>query len=131
MKNRQFLLLCAATVALVAPAVHAAPAAARIGNPKAGEAAFLKCASCHQVGKYAQPAYGPQLNAIVGRKAGTSAGYKYSEAMKRSGLVWTEANLAAFLRAPHDVVPGTSMRFWGISDEQQVADLLAYMRGLR
>ncbi|OFA00618.1 c-type cytochrome [Duganella phyllosphaerae] len=118
---------------LLLSALASAPAqaAGKIGNARAGEAAFLKCASCHQVGKYAQPAYGPQLNAIVGRKAGTSAGYKYSEAMKRSGLVWTEANLAAFLRAPHDVVPGTSMRFWGIGDEQQVADLLAYMRGLR
>lgn len=131
MKNLPFLLLCAALAAPVAQAAPAAPAAARIGNAKAGEAAFLKCASCHQVGKYAQPAYGPQLNAIVGRKAGTSAGYRYSEAMKRSGLIWTEANLAAFLRAPHDVVPGTSMRFWGIGDEQQVADLLVYMRGLR
>ena len=129
MKNLVFSL-CAALAVAVAPA-HAAPAAAKIGNPKAGEAAFLKCASCHQVGKYAQPAYGPQLNAIVGRKAGTSAGFKYSAAMQRSNLVWTEANLAAFLSAPHDVVPGTSMRFWGIGDEQQVADLLAYMRGLR
>jgi cytochrome c len=108
-----------------------AQAAGIIGNPKAGEIAFITCASCHQVGKYAQPGFGPQLNAIVGRKAGTSAGFKYSEAMKRSNLVWTEQNLTAFLRAPHDVVPGTSMRFWGIGDAQQIADLLAYMRGLR
>ena len=128
---KKILLLLSALASAHAHAAPAAQAVGKIGNARAGEAAFLKCASCHQVGKYAQPAYGPQLNAIVGRKAGTSAGYKYSEAMKRSGLVWTEANLAAFLRAPHDVVPGTSMRFWGIGDEQQVADLLAYMRGLR
>ncbi|KQQ47741.1 cytochrome C [Duganella sp. Leaf126] len=118
----------------MAPASSAAPAAAaaaRIGNPKAGEIAFRTCASCHQVGKYAQPGYGPQLNAIVGRKAGTSAGFRYSEAMKRSGLVWTDANLAAFLHAPHDVVPGTSMRFRGIGDDQEVADLLAYLRSVR
>ena len=130
MKNLVFSL-CAVLSVAMAPAVQALPAAGKIGNPTAGEAAFRKCASCHQVGKYAQPGYGPQLNAIVGRKAGTSVGFKYSEAMKRSGLVWTEATLAAFLHAPHDVVPGTSMRFWGIGDEQQVADLLAYMRGLR
>lgn len=128
---KKILLLLSALASAHAHAAPTAQAAGKVGNARAGEAAFLKCASCHQVGKYAQPAYGPQLNAIVGRKAGTSAGYKYSEAMKRSGLVWTEANLAAFLRAPHDVVPGTSMRFWGIGDEQQVADLLAYMRGLR
>jgi cytochrome c len=119
-------------VAAVTFNVHAAgPGAAVVGNPKAGEIAFRTCASCHQVGKYAQPGYGPQLNAIIGRKAGTSAGFKYSDAMKRSNLVWTEPNLAAFLRAPHDVVPGTSMRFWGIGDAQQIADLLAYLRTAR
>ena len=128
---KKIVLLLSVLASAPANAAPAAQAGGKVGNARAGEAAFLKCASCHQVGKYAQPAYGPQLNAIVGRKAGTSAGYKYSAAMKRSGLVWTEANLAAFLRAPHDVVPGTSMRFWGIGDEQQVADLLAYMRGLR
>ena len=119
-------------IAAVTFNVHAAGRAATVvGNPAAGEIAFRTCASCHQVGKYAQPGYGPQLNAIIGRKAGTSAGFKYSDAMKRSNLVWTEPNLAAFLRAPHDVVPGTSMRFWGIGDAQQIADLLAYLRTAR
>lgn len=125
MKKILLLLLCFTFNAA------AAGKADKVGNAKAGEAAFRKCASCHQVGKYAQAGYGPHLNAIVGRKAASTSGYRYSEAMKRSGLVWTEANLAAYLRAPHDVVPGTSMRFWGIKDEQQVADLLAYMRTLR
>lgn len=115
--------------ALAAATAHAATTTAIVGNPKAGEIAFRTCASCHQVGKYAQPGFGPQLNGLVGRKAGSTPGYRYSEAMKRSGIVWNETNLAAFLRAPHDVVPGTSMRFWGISDKQQVADLLAYLRG--
>jgi len=50
--------------------------------------------------------------------------------MKKSGLVWNEKNLAAFIRAPHDVVPGTSMRFWGVKDEQQIADLLSFMKTL-
>ncbi|MET0265977.1 MAG: cytochrome c family protein [Duganella sp.] len=115
---------------VAAAAASAAGAADRIGNAKAGEAAFRKCASCHQVGKYAQAGFGPHLNGIVGRKAAATSGYRYSEAMKRSNLVWTEQNLAAYLRAPHDLVPGTSMRFWGISDPQQIADLLAYLRSL-
>jgi len=108
-----------------------ANAAAYVGNAKAGEAAFRKCASCHQVGRYAQAGYGPQLNGIIGRKAASTPDFKYSEAMKKSGIVWTEQKLAAYLRAPHDVVPGTSMRFWGISDDQQIADLLVYMREFR
>jgi cytochrome c len=48
--------------------------------------------------------------------------------MKNSGIVWTEKNLTAFLKGPSDVVPGTKMRFWGISDEKQIANLLAYLR---
>lgn len=101
------------------------------GNANVGEAAFKKCASCHQVGRFAQAGYGPQLNGIIGRKAATTTDFKYSAAMKKSGIVWTEQKLAEYMRAPHDVVPGTSMRFWGISDDQQIADLLAYMRTLR
>ena len=105
-----------------------AGAAGVVGNAKAGEASFKKCASCHQVGRFAQAGYGPQLNGIIGRRAATTTDFKYSAAMKKSGIVWTEQKLAEYMRAPHDVVPGTSMRFWGISDDQQIADLLAYMR---
>ena len=111
-------------------ALLAVARAGAAGNPKAGELLFKRCASCHQVGPYAQGGFGPQLNAIIGRRAASTTDYKYSEAMRKSGLVWDEKTLAAFLRAPHEVVPGTSMRFWGVKDEQQVADLLAYMRGL-
>ena len=108
----------------------AAPAAAAPGDVKRGEALFQRCASCHAVGKYASGGYGPQLNRIVGRRSASTTDYKYSEAMKKSGLVWDEKTLTAYLRAPHDVVPGTSMRFWGIKDEQQVADLLSYLKTL-
>lgn len=102
--------------------------AAAAGDPKNGAALFQRCASCHAVGPYATAGYGPQLNAIVGRRSASTRDYKYSEAMKKSGLVWDEKTLAAFLRAPHDVVPGTTMRFWGIKDEQQLADLLSHMK---
>jgi cytochrome c len=120
-----------ASIAITVACAGHASAAGVIGNAKTGEAAFRKCASCHQVGRFAQAGYGPQLNGIIGRKAATTTDFKYSTAMKKSGIVWTEQKLAEYMRAPHDVVPGTSMRFWGISDDQQIADLLAYMRTLR
>ena len=101
------------------------------GNVVAGKAGFNKCASCHQVGPAARSGFGPQLTAIVGRPAAAAKDYAYSEAMKKSGIVWSDKNLAAFLRSPSDVVPGTKMRFWGISDEQQIADLLTYLRSVQ
>lgn len=113
---------------LVLPVLLVAGEAGAAGDPKQGASLFRRCASCHAVGPYASAGYGPQLNGIVGRRAAATTDFKYSEAMKKSGLTWDEKTLAAYLRAPHDVVPGTSMRFWGIKDEQQVADLLSYMR---
>jgi cytochrome c len=112
--------------------LHAIPftLAHAAADPKRGEVLFQRCASCHAVGPYATGGYGPQLNRIVGRRAASTKDYRYSEAMKKSGLVWDEKTLSAYLRAPHDVVPGTSMRFWGIKDEQQVADLLSYLKTL-
>lgn len=107
---------------LALPVVHAG------GDPSAGKQAFARCASCHQVGPSARSAFGPQLNGIIGRHAAAATDYRYSEAMRRSGIVWDEQRLAAFLRSPDKAVPGTSMRFWGLSDEKQIGDLLAYLR---
>lgn len=101
------------------------------GDVAAGKAAFNKCASCHQVGPTARTGFGPQLTAIIGRPAAAAKDYTYSDAMKKSGIVWSEKTLTAFLKSPSDTVPGTKMRFWGISDEQQIADLLAYLRSVQ
>lgn len=98
------------------------------GDPVAGRKLFASCANCHAVGPSARHGFGPHLNALAGRKAGSLPGYAYSPGMKASGLVWTEAALTAYLRAPGDVVPGTKMRYWGIGiNERKVADLLAYL----
>jgi cytochrome c len=98
------------------------------GDPQAGQRAFRKlCASCHQVGPSAGAAFGPQLNGIFGRRAGTTPDYSYSNAMKNSGLVWDEANLRRFLKSPDALVPGTRMRFWGLGLDDKLDDLLAYL----
>ncbi|MFG6412513.1 c-type cytochrome [Roseateles sp. DC23W] len=104
------------------------PPARAAGDPAAGRKAFAACISCHQAGPSARHAFGPQLNSLAGRKAGTLAGYAYSPALTSSGLVWNEATLAAYLRDPNGLVPGTKMRFWGVGmNERKAADLLAYL----
>jgi cytochrome c len=47
--------------------------------------------------------------------------------MKKSGIVWSDKTLKAFIASPGKVVPGTKMRFWGLGNEQQIEDLLAYL----
>lgn len=106
----------------------AARAAVQPGDAAKGASSFRMCASCHQVGPSARSGFGPHLNGVFGRRAGTAKDYAYSAAMKQSPVVWNEQTLAAFLRDPGKVVPGTKMRFWGIGNEQQIANLLAYLR---
>ncbi len=120
--GKVLLLIGCVTLALPTPPCLAA------GDVVAGKAVFARCASCHQLGASARSTFGPQLNGIIGRPAAASADYQYSPAMKTAGIVWSEKTLAAFIKAPGDVVPGTKMRFFGIGNEQKIADLLAYLR---
>jgi cytochrome c len=99
------------------------------GNIDAGQKSFVgKCVACHRVGPEAKNAVGPALNGVLGRKAGTVAGYEYSDANKKSALTWDEATLVKYLKAPQTVVPGTKMTYAGNNNEQDVLDLIAYLK---
>jgi len=98
------------------------------GDAEAGGKLFKRvCGGCHQVGESARAFFGPQLNNVIGRVAGSTTDYQYSEAMKSSGIVWTREKLAAYIEDPKAVVSGTRMIFWGISDQEKIDDLLAYL----
>jgi cytochrome c len=93
----------------------------------AGEKVFLVCKVCHQVGDNAKNAVGPVLNGLFGRKAGSVAGYSYSNANKNSGITWDEATFSEYIKDPKAKVPGTKMAFAGLMDEQKIKDLIAYL----
>ncbi|SED50294.1 cytochrome c [Pseudomonas mohnii] len=98
------------------------------GDAEAGGKLFKRmCGGCHQIGESARAFFGPQLNGIVGRAAASTTDYQYSDAMKSSGVVWTREKLAAYIEDPKAVVSGTRMIFWGISDQEKIDDLLAYL----
>jgi len=120
-----------AAVVVVALAACDRPEVPTAPDPAAGQVAFRQCASCHQVGASARAGFGPQLNGIVGRRAAATSDYNYSAALRNSGIVWTDEALAAYIRNPDALVPGTKMRFLclGCSD-RTMADLLAYLRTL-
>ncbi|MGA8768775.1 MAG: cytochrome c family protein [Rhodomicrobium sp.] len=116
------LLFLASAFVLAFPAFSCAQDAA------AGEKVFLQCKACHQVGETAKNVVGPVLNGVIGRPAGSVAGYAYSEANKKSGLTWDEATFREYIKDPKAKVPGTKMAFAGLKDEQKVNDLVAYLK---
>ena len=94
----------------------------------AGRRLFARCTNCHEVGPGARNGFGPQLNGIVGRKAGSAPAYAYSPALKKAGFVWNEQNLIAFIRDSEKVVPGNKMRFLSFMSEKQAGEIVAYLR---
>lgn len=115
----------AVLMVLIGNAAHAA------GNPKNGAIVFSRCAICHDNRKDGGNRLGPNLFGVVGRKAGTYAGYSYSPAMKNAGFTWAPAKLDAYIASPSRVVPGNKMAFAGVSDASQRADLVAYLTTLK
>jgi cytochrome c len=111
----------------LASALGAAPAAAGAppGNPSAGEAIYSRCLACHAL---AYDRTGPRHCGLIGRRAGTVKDFPYTEAMKRSRIVWNAATLDRFLANPMRVVPGTAMGYSGITDSKERADLIAWLK---
>lgn len=91
-----------------------------------GKKTFETCGACHSL-KAGENGVGPDLHNIVGRTAGTEAGFRFSGPMKRSGITWDEKNLADFLRAPQEKVPGNRMPFSGIPDEAALKAVVQYL----
>ena len=99
-------------------------AALATGDPQAGEAIYPRCAACHAL---AYDRVGPRHCGVIGRPAGSVAGFEYSRAMKRSKLTWTRENLERFLADPVGTVPGTTMAYAGVPDAKERADLIAFL----
>ncbi len=98
------------------------------GDPSAGEKVFTgKCKVCH-VADADENKVGPSLYQVFGRQAGTLKGFKYSQAMKKSGITWTEETLDAYLTDPKSYVKGNKMMFVGLRQEQDRADVIAYLK---
>lgn len=97
------------------------------GDATAGEKAFAACRACHAV-EPGRNRIGPSLHYVVGRMAGSIAGYNYTAANKNSGITWTDGKLFQYLERPQRVVPGTKMAYPGQRDAQTRADLVASLK---
>ena len=113
---------------LAGAALLASMGASVAQDAAAGEKVFMKCKICHQIGETAKNMVGPVLNGVVGRKAGSYPGYHYSDANEKSGITWDEAELKKYLKDPKGVVPGTKMVFPGLQSDDDVANVIAYLK---
>jgi len=106
-------------------------AVAQAQDAAAGQRVFNQCRACHTIDQGGRNGVGPNLHGLIGRRAGSVDGFRYSPSMREKaegGLVWNEENLRAYIRDPKAVVPAGSMSFVGLRNDQQMNDLIAYLR---
>ena len=97
------------------------------GDAAKGQKVFAKCKTCHEIAT-AKNKVGPTLQGVIGRKAGTVEGFKYSEAMINSGVTWDAATIAEYVAKPKEFIAGNKMAFAGLKKEDEIADLVAYIQ---
>jgi cytochrome c2 len=116
--RRNAVLVCFLTFAFAV--------SARAADVEKGKTLFEKCAACHslEAGKNDDA---PSLRGIFGRKIASIEDFRYSAAMKRSDVVWTESTLNTFVEDPQAFIPGNRMPFDGLKDKSEREDLLAYL----
>lgn len=119
--NQGAKLLWAMAFIIAASAAHADGDAAR------GEKRFEECAACHSIERGVD-GVGPTLYGIFGRKAGELGDYRYSPALKRSGIIWTEGTLDTFIADSQATVPANRMPYAGMPDAGDRADLIAFLQ---
>jgi len=100
-------------------------------DPPDGEQLFKRqCAVCHSV-KPGEILAAPSLAGLIGRTAGAEPAFRYSPAMKSSGIVWDAEGVATFIESPRKVVPGTYMAYPGERDPEKRAAIVAYLSSLQ
>lgn len=127
--KRAFSTLAAGLFVLAA---HPAAAESAFDKVKveAGEKLYVaECRRCHAPDTEHE-SYGPTLDHVVGRAAGSVEGYDYSEALAQSGIVWTPAALRAWMEDNTGFMPGTKMRHVGIADRTVQDFILAYLASI-
>ena len=116
--------------AVMAACLSVPTAAFAEGDAVAGAKVFKKCAACHTATEEKNK-IGPHLVGIIDRPVASIADFKYSPAMTAHATeapIWDEAALTAYLHDPKGVVKGTKMTFVGLKKDQDILDVIAYLK---
>lgn len=97
-------------------------------DKEAGKRVFAQCAACHRIDASGSHGVGPNLNKVIGRRAGTVPGFRFSPAMVASNRVWSESALDAYLAAPMTSMPGSRMPFAGLRNAADRRNVIAYIK---
>jgi cytochrome c len=104
--------------------VWVASGTTQAADPVKGKSLYeSRCAGCHSLD---QDRIGPRHRGLIGRRAGSVAGFEYSPALRASRLVWTAPTLDAWLANPERLIPGQRMNF-SVPDAADRAALVAYL----
>ncbi|MBV6418719.1 MAG: Cytochrome c2 [Steroidobacteraceae bacterium] len=123
---RVLLSIAALSIALAGQA-FAAGAAPTEAQLKRGKLLFTQCQACHQVKPGAPSLLGPNLSGVIGRKAATVPGFRFSPALAKSNLTWDAATLDKWLERPSKLVPGNTMAFAGLPRAEDRAAVIAWL----
>lgn len=111
----------------LAAALVAAATAAHTQDAKRGEKLYEECVACHSKDRGAH-GVGPALHGVIGRKAAVLDDFRYSPALKRSGITWDTKSLESYIADPQMAVPANRMPYAGMPDARDRADLIAYIQ---
>ena len=126
MRKNTATALAATWLATLAAVVM--PSVGYAADAEHGKQVFAACAACHSD---KPDAIGPSLRGVYGRTSGSLEDFRYSNAMTRAKLTWTDDNLRAYIKDPQAKVPGNRMPFGGLHNEQDVEDVIAYLKTYR
>jgi cytochrome c len=115
-------------VATAQEALAQLPAQYQTADLENGKSKFGLCRSCHTLTDGGPNGVGPNLYRVFGRKAGSKADYKYSDAVKNAGFTWDAEHIDHWLTKPKDFLPGTKMTFAGLPGAKDRTDLIAYLK---
>jgi cytochrome c len=138
MLDKNVFVVDTSAIATASAATDAAPAGPAPIAPllasasvDAGQKYAKVCGTCHSFGKGEAAKMGPNLYGIIGLKHAHMEGFSYSDAMKAlADKIWTFDALNEFLFSPRNAIPGTKMTYGGIKNDQDRANVIAWLRTL-